>query len=69
MAPMLRLDASALDYAIIRAPVVAQPTGVSEEDEAAAAPVANRFDIRRIIAGVFTVYGTILLARGQARTR
>ena len=33
-------------------------------DEAAAARAANRFDIRRIIAGVFTVYGLVLLALG-----
>jgi hypothetical protein len=47
-----------------RAPVVAQPTGISDEDEAAAARAANRFDIRRIIAAVFTLYGLILLALG-----
>jgi hypothetical protein len=34
------------------------------DDEAAAARAANRFDIRRIIAAVFTGYGTILLALG-----
>jgi hypothetical protein len=47
-----------------RAPVVAQPTGASDEDEAAAARAANRFDIRRIIAGVFALYGLVLLALG-----
>jgi hypothetical protein len=47
-----------------RAPVVAQPTGASEEDEAAAARIANLFDIRRIIAGVFAVYGLVLLLLG-----
>jgi hypothetical protein len=30
----------------------------------AAARVANRFDIRRIIAGVFALYGLVLLALG-----
>ena len=33
-------------------------------DEAAAARLANRFDIRRIIGGVFTLYGLVLLALG-----
>jgi hypothetical protein len=47
-----------------RAPVVAQPTGISDEDEAAAARAANRFDIRRIVAGVFGLYGVVLLAVG-----
>jgi hypothetical protein len=46
-----------------RAPDVAPRTGVSD-DEAAAVRLANRFDIRRIIAGVFTVYGLVLLALG-----
>jgi hypothetical protein len=40
------------------------PEGISDEDEAEAARVANRFDIRRLIGGVFTVYGLILLALG-----
>ncbi len=47
-----------------RAPVMAQPTGVSDEHEAAAARATNRYDIRRIIAGVFALYGLILLALG-----
>jgi hypothetical protein len=47
-----------------RAPVVAQPTGVSDADEAAAARAANRFDIRRIIGGLFTLYGIVLVALG-----
>jgi hypothetical protein len=47
-----------------RAPVVAQPTGESDEDEAAAARIANLFDIRRIVAGVFAVYGFVLLMVG-----
>jgi hypothetical protein len=41
-----------------------QPTGATEEDEAEAARAANRFDIRRLIGAVFTVYGLILLAVG-----
>jgi hypothetical protein len=40
------------------------PTGVSDEDEARAARMANRFDIRRIIGGVFLLYGTILVVVG-----
>jgi hypothetical protein len=41
-----------------------RPTGESEEDEAEAARAANRFDIRRLIGAVFTLYGLILLALG-----
>jgi hypothetical protein len=41
-----------------------QPTGATDEDEAEAARAANRFDIRRLIGAVFTVYGLILLALG-----
>jgi hypothetical protein len=41
-----------------------QPTGPTDEDAAEAARAANRFDIRRLIGGVFTVYGLILLALG-----
>lgn len=39
-------------------------TGISDEEEIAAARAANRFDIRRLIGGVFAVYGLILLALG-----
>lgn len=46
-----------------RAPVAAQ-TGATDVDEAAAARAANRFDIRRIIGGLFTLYGLVLLALG-----
>ena len=42
------------------------PTGESDEDEARAARMANRFDIRRIIGGVFLLYGTILVVVGLA---
>jgi hypothetical protein len=40
------------------------PTGTTEEEEIAAAKAANRFDIRRLIGGVFVVYGLILLGLG-----
>jgi hypothetical protein len=39
-------------------------TGASDEDELRAARVANRFDIRRLIGGVFLLYGLILVALG-----
>jgi len=39
-------------------------TGATTEDEAHAAKVANRFDIRRLIGGLFLVYGAILLVLG-----
>jgi hypothetical protein len=39
-------------------------TGASDEDEIRATRVANRFDIRRMIGGVFLLYGLILLALG-----
>jgi hypothetical protein len=47
-----------------RAPVVAQPTGATDADEGAAARAANRFDIRRIIGGLFVLYGIVLVAVG-----
>jgi hypothetical protein len=40
------------------------PTGATDAEEAEAVKVANRFDIRRLIGGVFTVYGLILLLLG-----
>jgi hypothetical protein len=40
------------------------PAGVTEEDDAATARAANRFDIRRIIGGVFVIYSVILIALG-----
>jgi drug/metabolite transporter (DMT)-like permease len=40
------------------------PTGASDEDEAAAARAANRFDIRRIIGALFTLYGVIMVVAG-----
>jgi hypothetical protein len=51
-----------------RAPVVAQPTGVSDADEEAAARVANRFDIRRIVGGLFALYGIVLVLVGLLGT-
>lgn len=39
-------------------------TGVSDEEEIAAAKAANRFDIRRLIGGLFMLYGLILVALG-----
>jgi hypothetical protein len=47
-----------------RAPVTAQPTGATDADEEAAARAANRFDIRRIIGGLFALYGVVLVAVG-----
>jgi hypothetical protein len=39
-------------------------TGAAMEDDIAAARIANRFDIRRIIGGLFVVYALILIATG-----
>jgi hypothetical protein len=47
-----------------RAPAVAQPTGATDADEEAAARAANRFDIRRIIGGLFGLYGIVLVVVG-----
>jgi hypothetical protein len=47
-----------------RTPSEMQPTGESDEDEARAARAANRFDIRRIIGGVFLIYATVLVVTG-----
>jgi hypothetical protein len=41
-----------------------EPTGATDEDEIKAARAANRFDIRRIIGGVFILYSLILIALG-----
>jgi hypothetical protein len=43
---------------------VTPSVGESEADEAAAARAANRFDIRRIIGGLFLLYGVILVVTG-----
>ena len=43
----------------------ATSTGTTDEDEELrAARIANRFDIRRIIGGVFLLYGVILAVTG-----
>jgi hypothetical protein len=39
-------------------------TGATDEDELAAARIANRFDIRRIIGGLFVLYGVVLIVTG-----
>jgi hypothetical protein len=40
------------------------PTGETEEDEVRAARAANRFDVRRIIAALFALYGVLLTVTG-----
>jgi hypothetical protein len=40
------------------------PTGATEEDEIAAARMANRFDVRRIIGGLFAIYGVTMIVTG-----
>jgi hypothetical protein len=40
------------------------PTGATDEEEVEAARTANRFDIRRLIGGLFVLYGLILTALG-----
>jgi hypothetical protein len=47
-----------------RGPTDRPSTGATDEEEIATARAANRFDIRRIIGGVFTVYGIVLLVTG-----
>jgi hypothetical protein len=42
----------------------APSTGATYEDEVRTARIANRFDIRRIIGGVFVVYGITLTVVG-----
>jgi hypothetical protein len=41
-------------------------TGATDEEEVEAARAANRFDIRRIIGGLFAVYAIILIVLGLA---
>ena len=41
-----------------------EPPVLSDEEEAQAARTANRFDIRRIIGGLFVLYGIILTITG-----
>jgi hypothetical protein len=40
------------------------PPPLSDEDEAAAARTANRFDIRRLIGALFVLYGVVLTITG-----
>jgi hypothetical protein len=40
------------------------PTGASDEEEIQATKAANRFDIRRLIGGLFVLYGLILVLLG-----
>jgi hypothetical protein len=40
------------------------PTGATDEQEIEAARAANRFDLRRLIGGLFCLYALILLALG-----
>jgi hypothetical protein len=47
-----------------RSPSDMESTGMTDEEEARAAKMANRFDIRRIIGGLFLVYGVILVVTG-----
>jgi hypothetical protein len=41
-----------------------QPTGGTDEEEVEAARAANRFDIRRLVGGLFCLYSVILIALG-----
>jgi len=41
-----------------------QSTGATDEEEVEAAKAANRFDIRRLIGGLFCLYALILIALG-----
>jgi hypothetical protein len=41
-----------------------EPTGATDGDEIKATKTANRFDIRRLIGGLFILYGLILTALG-----
>jgi hypothetical protein len=45
-------------------PGEADPTQLSDEEEAEAARNQNRFDIRRLIGGLFVFYGIVLVALG-----
>ena len=41
-----------------------ESTGATDEEEIKAARVANKFDIRRLIGGLFCLYALILIALG-----
>jgi hypothetical protein len=45
-----------------------QPQPTRDIDEQAAARAANRFDIRRIIGGLFMLYGIVLVIVGVVGT-
>jgi hypothetical protein len=51
-----------------RGPVSPGSGELDEEDEIKAAIIANRFDIRRIIGGLFLLYGAILVVVGIVGT-
>ncbi|HEX8854943.1 MAG TPA: hypothetical protein VF752_05030 [Thermoleophilaceae bacterium] len=40
------------------------PTGATDEEEQRSARMANRYDIRRLIGGVFLLYGVVLTVLG-----
>lgn len=46
----------------------AEEDGLSDEEEARAARLANRFDIRRLIGGLFLLYGVVLFVLGIVGT-
>ena len=50
----------------VRAPVPGASAPRSAEEEREAIKAANRFDIRRLIGGLFTLYGVILTVLGIA---
>lgn len=51
-----------------RGPTALASTGATDEEEVAAAKAANRFDIRRIIGGLFLLYAVILIVIGIVGT-
>jgi hypothetical protein len=61
MAPQLRERARQQDRREALPPV-----GRTDEEEAQSAHAANLFDIRRLIGGLFALYGAILLVLGIA---
>jgi hypothetical protein len=51
-----------------RSPSALAAVGETDEDEARAARIANRFDVRRIIGGLFLLYGVTLTVTGIVGT-
>lgn len=47
-----------------RGPNEMASTGATDEEEVVAARAANRFDVRRIIGGLFTLYGITMVITG-----